>query len=403
MTDDVKIKEPPLFLMFLLICIGTIGAVLYTPALPFITEHFGISDDLSELTMTFYLVGYAVGQLLYGPISNRLGRKPALYIGLTIAAIGALLSILSFHLDSFWLLTISRLIFALGASAGIQVIFTVIGDFYKPPRNSQVLSYLTLAFAIGPSFGITIGGFLTQYLGWASCFYFLLIYCVFLIVLVKILPETNLEKDPHATKLKNIGTEYFSKFKDKNVVIGGVLIGAAVAFSYIFATAAPFIAMDKLGLDPSKYGLLNLMPSLGLVIGALTSAAFAKYIAPLKLVLYACVITAVGAFVMLVFFGFNFLNIYTLFIPFTFALIGQPIIEANVICLALESNRNKATTTAIINFINLSLSVIFVVLISLPATVIPLSLPILFVALSLFIFYLFKKLKDFHNAEKPKS
>ncbi|PCI92309.1 hypothetical protein COB11_07715 [Candidatus Aerophobetes bacterium] len=403
MTDQVKIKEPPLFLMFLLICIGTIGAVLYTPALPLITDHFNISDDLSELTMTFYLIGYAVGQLIYGPISNRLGRKPALYIGLSIAAFGALLSVLAYYLNSFWLLTFSRLVFSLGASAGIQVIFTVIGDFYKPPRNSQILSYLTLAFAIGPSIGITIGGYLTEYLGWVSCFYFLFIYCIILLILVKLFPETNLEKDPHATKLKNISFEYFSKFKDKKVVVGGVLIGAAVAFSYIFATAAPFIAINRLGVNPSKYGLLNLMPSLGLVIGALTSAAFAKYIPPLKLVLYACIVTSIGACVMLIFFGFNFLNIYTLFIPFTIAIIGQPIIEANVICLALECNKNKATTTAIINFINLSLSVIFVVLISLPATIVPISLPILFTGLAALIFYLYKKLKDLHNDQKPTS
>lgn len=393
MQEGVKIKEPPLFLMFLLICIGTIGAVLYTPALPFITDYFGVNEDLAELTMTFYLVGYALGQLIYGPISNKLGRKPALYIGLSIAAFGALLSSISAHIGSFWLLVGSRLIFSLGASAGIQVIFTVIGDFYKPPKNSQVASFLTLAFAIGPSIGITIGGFLTQYLGWVSCFYFLFVYSILLLLLVILFPETNLMKDPHAMKIKNIGLEYFSKIKDPKVVLGALLIGSAVAFSYIFATAAPFIAIEHLGLDPSKYGLLNLLPSVGLVIGAIISTVLAKHHSHLKLIFLACLITIVGSLAMMFLFGFKFLNIYTLFIPFTFALIGQPIIEANVICLALEHNANKATTSAIVNFINLGLCVIFVTLVSIPATVIPISLPILFTFLSCVIFVIYKKLK----------
>lgn len=401
MVDITKLKEPQIVLMFLLICIGTIGGVLYTPALPFITDHFKIPDDLSELTMTFYLIGYAVGQLLYGPVSNKLGRKPALYIGLSIASFGALLSAASYHVDSFWLLAISRLIFPLGASAGIQVIFTVIGEYYTPPKSAEIASYLTLAFAIGPSIGITIGGFLTQYLGWVSCFYFLFVYCLILLICVRSFPETNHERDPHATKLKNVGVEYFAKFRDSKVVIAGLLVGAAVAFSYIFATSAPFIAIDLLGFDSSKYGLMNLMPAAGLVLGSLISASLAKHVSEFRLVFYSWLITILGALVMLILFGLGSVSILTLFVPFTISLIGQPIIEANVICLALHSNKNKATTIAILNFINLGMSVIFVVLVSLPKTIIPLSLPILFTFLSVLILYLYWRLKNLHKKPLP--
>ena len=394
MTNVSAVKEPPLYLMFLLICIGTIGAVLYTPALPYITQHFNITDDLAELTMTFYLVGYALGQLFYGPLSNRLGRKPTLYIGLSIASLGAAMSCFSAYTSIVWLLIISRLIFSLGASAGIQVIFTVIGDYYKPPRSTQITSYLTLAFALGPSIGITIGGYLTEYLGWVSCFYFLFLYCIVLMFLVSLFPETKIKKDMQALKLKNVFEEYLSKFRSTKIVVGAILVGAAVAFSYIFATAAPFVAIHSIGLSPGNYGLLNLIPSAGLVIGALGSAALAKRTSPIRIILLACIITTVGALSMFVCFIFGFLNIFTLFLPFTVSLIGQPMIEANVVCLCLEHHANKATTSAIVNFINLSLCVIFVLLISLPATVVPISLPLLFLFLSGLIFYLFKKVKQ---------
>ena len=390
MGDQPQVKEPPLYLMFLLICIGTIGGVLYSPALPEIAKHFNVSSDRTELTMTAYLLGYALGQLPYGPISNRFGRRPALYIGLTIASISALVSAVSGYTSLFWLLVVSRFLFAVGASVGIQVVFTIIGDFYKPPRSSQVASYLTLAFAIGPSIGITIGGFLTQYLTWESCFYFLSIYCIFLILFCRKLPETCLEKDQHALKVKNIVTEYVSKFKDQKVVLSAVLIGSVVAFSYIFATVAPFIGIEVVGLDPFNYGLLNLLPSLGLVFGALSSALLAKHLSSMKILKIAVIVVFLGVIPMLLTFLFGIVNVYTLFIPFTIALIGQPIIEANILCLVLHDNANKSTTAAIINFVNLSVCVIFVVAISFPKSVVPISMPLIFSVLSVLALLVYK-------------
>ena len=150
--------------------------------------------------MTIYLIGYALGQLPFGPISNRFGRKNALYLGLSLAAIAACLSILSAYTHTYSLFIVARFLFALGATAGLQVIYTVIGDLYVPPKSIQIASYMTLVFAMSPSISTTIGGFLTEYLGWQSCFYFLLIYCLVLIFLCRFLPETILLKE----KLKPI-------------------------------------------------------------------------------------------------------------------------------------------------------------------------------------------------------
>ncbi len=393
-------QEPPMYLMLLLICIGTIGGVLYSPALPAITEHFKITSDRSELTMTCYLIGYALGQLPFGPISNAFGRKSAIKLGLFVAAIGALVGALSGYTSYFWLLVVSRFVFALGASVGLQVIFTMVGDFYKPPKSAQVASYLTLAFAIGPSIGITIGGFLTQYLTWESCFYFLFVYCLVLIYLTKKLPETALKKDNHAIKIPNICKEYSSKFKCKKILSGSILIGCVVSFSYIFATIAPFIGIEVLGLTPSQYGALNLIPSLGIILGSLCSAYLSKYYHSLTLIKLALVLVFFGAIPLFGLFIFNLVNVYTLFIPFTIALIGQPIIEANVLTLSMHSNENKASTSAIINFINLSVCAFFVVFISFPDTVEPIVMPSVFLALAILALFLYRIYSRQSNEKK---
>lgn len=390
---DKAAKPPSIVILFILICVGTIGGVLYTPALPTIMDFFKVTNDQVEFTMTVYLIGYAFGQLPYGPLSNRFGRRFAMRLGLSIAIFSALLSIFSYYFLLFPLFVFSRFLFAFGAASGIQVVFTMIGDAFRPPQSSKVASYLTLAFALGPSLGISIGGVLTQYLGWISCFYFLALYCALLMFLTMYLPETCLKKDIHALHIKNIALEYFNKFTKKEVMFGALLVGVAVAFSYIFATVAPFIAMEVIGLTPSLYGFSNLIPASGLVLGSFLSAYLSKKLQSLTTIRLATVIIALGSFPMFFLFLFDYVTFFSLFIPYTIALIAQPIIEANVICLILERHENKATTTSVINFVNLTVCLIFVFGISFPGSVVPLSMPTIFCILSLLIFCFYSGLK----------
>lgn len=91
----LKVKKPPLLTLFVLISYGSIGAALFTPAIPILMEVFQISSSLSQLSIMVYLVGYSLGQLIYSPLAKRYGRKPALYTGISISLIGAGLCILS--------------------------------------------------------------------------------------------------------------------------------------------------------------------------------------------------------------------------------------------------------------------------------------------------------------------
>lgn len=395
-------KKPPLYLMLLLVCIGSVGAVLYTPALPLIAEHFQISDHLVEFSMTIYLIGYALGQLPFGPISNRFGRKKALYSGLFLAIFGAFLSILSAYTHNYLLFIVARFLFALGATAGLQVIYTVIGDLYVPPKSIQIASYMTLVFAMSPSISTTIGGFLTQYLGWLSCFYFLIIYCIVLVFLCKFLPETLQEKEKHALKLKNFIGAYVSQLKDRKVMYVSIIIGLAISFNYTFATMAPTIAIRDMKISPSFYGLFNIIPSIALVLGAILSGLLAtRHLAQTKAVLYAIIMTFLGTMLMLGLFLTSELSIYSLFIPYAIALLGQPIIETNTLCLALDYHKNKAITSAVINCVTIGICGIFSLLSSLLGSSTALYIPLVFLLLSSLIFYLYGKLKKIYAKKAP--
>ncbi len=176
--------------------------MIISPALPEIGHFFKISTSEAKLSMSYYLVGYAIGVLVYAPITSRFGRKASLYIGFSIALLGAIICLLAEPLHSFALLNIGRFILAIGSTAGIQVSFTMIADCYRPPRSLQISAYMMLSFAIGPSLGIFIGGVLTA-INWELIFYFIIAYIVFLLFMTKFFVyETMTTPDYNALKFK---------------------------------------------------------------------------------------------------------------------------------------------------------------------------------------------------------
>jgi len=161
----------------LLFCsVYAVAALLFTPAIPHLSTFFDVTANEVQLTIYLYLLGYACGQLIYGPLSNRIGRKPAIYIGLSIAVVGALLCGLAGVSHSFALLLIARVLLALGAACGYALTFTIIHDYYDHEQARKVIPKVAVGWVVLPYLGITLGGFLVQYLGWMSTFYFLTLY-----------------------------------------------------------------------------------------------------------------------------------------------------------------------------------------------------------------------------------
>ena len=132
MKNHNAITPPPLWILLLTISFPSVAAVLVAPALPAISDHFNISDALAQYVMISFLIGYAFGQLLYSPLANRFGRKPAFYIGLGIYLLGTSLALIDIWLNSYYLLLVSRVFMALGSGCGLVLTHTIINDVYPP-------------------------------------------------------------------------------------------------------------------------------------------------------------------------------------------------------------------------------------------------------------------------------
>ena len=356
MSTTTACIKPPFVLLFLLVCFGSVGAVLFTPALPLIQSYFDITVAEAQLTITIYLLGYAFGQLPYGPLANGIGRKKALFIGLSIAMVGSLLCAFSYHAHSFGLLLVGRLIQALGACVGLKISFTMIADLYEQTAATKKISQLLIAFAVLPGIAVAIGGWLTHFWGWQSCFYFLAIFSVIMLLFSCILKETAKTLDTSYLHPLRIIQEYKATCKNKKLVLSAVLMGCGSAIVYLFASKAPFIGIVTLGMFPQDFGNLNLIPAVGMIAGSLLAMYLAGKFSFSKLVGVGIAGSMAAALLMLTTFVLGMLNWVTLFVPITFLYVAEALIFSNASGFGLSSAKDKSNGSAMLNFINLSLA-----------------------------------------------
>lgn len=145
------------------ISIASVSAAIITPALPEIQAQYGLKSESVEWIVSAFLIGYVVGQLIYGPLANRFGRLKALRIGLMINVLGVAVCFSALTLNAYWLLIVGRLITALGAASGLACTFMLINEWLPEVQRKAAMAYSVLSFAFGVGFAVMIGGLITQY------------------------------------------------------------------------------------------------------------------------------------------------------------------------------------------------------------------------------------------------
>lgn len=377
-------KEPSSIILSLLATFASILAVLYTPALPEITRFLHITESQGQLTITVFLVGYALGSLPFGPFSNRFGRKSAIYLGIILAIVGSFLVILVGNFPNYWLFLLGRFLMALGSSVGLKIAFTIAADVYQHEKLTKKISYFMLAGAVGPGIAVAMGGFLTNQFGWVSSFYCSIAYSALLLVLCFRLPETCLQKDPNALDISKVQAGYSRKLKNMKFLLCAFLMGCGTSFVYLFASKAPFIGIDRIGLKPDQYGLLNFIPPIGMIIGTALTHRLAGKRDALSNILLGIMITFLAALAMLFLFSFNIITVWSLFGPMPFLYIGLSLIYANASALAMSHAKDKSNASAVMNFLNMGTSVVTLFLIGAlphPAYIMPLAFALIAVVM----------------------
>ncbi|MBM3207480.1 MAG: multidrug effflux MFS transporter [Chlamydiae bacterium] len=332
---------------------ASVSAAFYTPALPQIAEYLNLTVDQAQVSMSIYLLGYALGHILWGPLANAFGRKLTTIFGLIIAIIGISVSLLICFFPNSWILNSGRFLTAIGASVGLKIAFTYISDIFGEEEVATKSSYLMLSFAIAPSASVSLSGFLIKHLGWLSSLYMNAIYGFLLLLLTFTLKETLTKENSISLNKNTLLNGYLSKFKNKNLIIASLILGLGTTIVYCFATFAPFVAIDEIGLKSELYGLYNLIPSIGMIFGFFIVQAIKPKNRLLHITTGVIVFTAC-AFIMVLYFFYGIINVKTLFLPMVAVFAALSVVFANVSAIALGSVRNKSYGSSIMNFVNMS-------------------------------------------------
>ncbi|GAB4192694.1 MAG: multidrug effflux MFS transporter [Simkaniaceae bacterium] len=380
-------KKPSVIILLFLVSFASVSGVLFTPGLPALQKDFQISEELAQWTMTAFLFGYAFGQLPYGPIADRFGRLKALRLGISLQMLGAISCAIFGFLGMFYSLVAARLVMGLGASVGMKISFTLVGDSFSKPKARKVTSYFLLSFAAGPALALLAGGFIVDHLGWVACFYFLFAYGLFMLLLSAFLPETLRIKTKES--LTTVTKNFTKEFKNRLLILCGIMIGLNSSFVYLFATEAPFIGIRIIGLQPSIYGLFCLIPPLGMISGSLLSAYLTNFLSELKVIFLGILVQTSGILLMLSYFGMGIITPWTLFLPIPLIYIGLSMVFGNGSALAITDARQKAPASAILGFLNQIVVFFSVMLLTFIPSKQAIILPILFSCLitAIFIFW----------------
>ena len=374
-------KKPHLFCLILLISFPSVSTVLISPALPAISDFFNVSNGYTQQLITIFVIGYALGQLIYSPFANRFGRKIATYLGISLYLLSCLICLVGIYSHNIEILFVGRFLMALGSSVGMIISFTIINDFYHPEQARPIVSYTVLAYAFMPALAIALGGFITTHFSWIDCFYFYLIYGILILITSSRLPETLQNKNINALKIKPILRGYYNAFSTGRLVLFSIIYGLMSAFIYIVASGAPFIGIDEIGLTPALYGTLLLIPYCGQFIGALSAGRLSKRLSAYQIMNLGYSSTIFGSLFMFISFVFHWVNTFSLLAPIFFIMMGLPMTYSSVTVMALIGYEDKATGSAIMSFITMSVTLAATLILTVLPNQNPLMMPSLFIAI----------------------
>jgi len=358
-------KKSQVLAIMLLISFGSIGAVAFTPGLPEIANYFGVSTSTADLCVTWYLIGYTIGQLFYGPLTNRFGSRKTIIIGAIVEIIGAIGCIVSAPTHSFTLLLIARATMAVGAGSGLTLAFILTSKLAAPDKSARTISLLTIAFAVTPGLGVFAGGILLEYFSWTSSFYLMCVYGVLILAIGLALPEVIQEKNIKALHPITILTHYFAQLKSLPVILGGLLVGSGTCFVYTFAALAPFIAMDIMHMSTAQYGTYNFIPVAGMIIGSLLANLMGKKHSTTTMLKIGLTVTALGVIGLVACLNLLPQNYLSLFAPMFVIYIGLSFVFGNSSALALSKATDKSNASAMMSFINMGSAVVVVSILAL--------------------------------------
>ncbi|MEO3988673.1 multidrug effflux MFS transporter [Pseudocitrobacter cyperus] len=279
-----------LFIMILsaLMAFTSLSTDIYLPAMPIMAKE--LQGD-AELTITGFLIGFCLAQLIWGPVSDRFGRRPPLIIGMVLFIIGSAGCALSTDITHivFW-----RVFQALGACTGPMLARAMIRDLFSRTRAAQMLSTLTIVMAIAPIVGPLLGGQMIKFTSWHAIFWLLTAIGVFMLLSLYWLPETLPLERRVSASINGAFRTYYRLLSNVNFMKFTLSLTFYYVAVYAFIAGSPFVYITYFHVDPQHYGWLFAVNIVGVMgLSAANRRLVHRY--PLETLLKGAVLIAATA------------------------------------------------------------------------------------------------------------
>jgi MFS transporter, DHA1 family, multidrug resistance protein len=286
-----KAQAPFLLLVAMTAC-GTMGMHVIIPALPATARALHMSISTTQLTITLYLVGLAVGQLFYGPVSDRFGRRPVLLVGLGLFTLA---SVVTASAPGPAVLIGSRIVQSIGGCAGLVLGRAAVRDGAAPDKAAGQLAMLTLVMSLVPAVAPAVGGYLTAYVHWRASYVLLAAMGgLTLLVSALILPETNRTRLAGGTS--GSLTSGYRLLLGSRAFLGYAVGGATTTTAfYAFMSASPFIFENVLHRPTQEVGLYYILLMGGVSSGSFIASRLSRFMTARAALRLANAVGIVGA------------------------------------------------------------------------------------------------------------
>jgi DHA1 family bicyclomycin/chloramphenicol resistance-like MFS transporter len=326
---------------------------MYLPGFPAIAA--GLNTDIAHvaLSLTSFFIGMSMGQIAYGPVMDRYGRRKPLLIGLLVyiaAALGCAFS------PSIHFLILLRLFLALGGCVGIAGSRAVVRDLFSGSEIARVLSMLMMVFGVAPIVAPTIGSLVVATLGWRSIFLILAgIATLIFFAVSRFLPESKGADSSISLRPRKVVLEYLNVYREPTFLRHTLASAAATAGFFSYISGSPFVYMKLFGFTETQFGWIYGANVFGLIIAAQINRVWLRRRSSAEVLLVANAAQVCVALMLVTGAHFGFIGTMTTIGLIFCYLFWFGFVSPNVIALALQPfTRNAGSASALIGSIQMA-------------------------------------------------
>ena len=329
----------------LLSMLGPFSIDAYLPSFPAIELEFGISRAILSQSLGIYLLAFAFSTLFWGPVADRVGRRPVILVSMLLYTVGSVGCALADSAETFFLL---RVVQGLAASGGFIASRAMIRDAHDAESARRAMSQVMLLFALAPAIAPVLGSWLHEHFGWRSIFWFLSAYGSMMFLMGIFIKETLVDEHRQSIHPARVIRVYISALMHKRFPALIFSVSLAFAGLFLYIAGAPTVIYDFLGLDSDDFGWLFIPMVAGMMVGASISSRLAHRWPAQRTITAGFVVMVLAAALNLLDVNLASASIFTVIGPLVLYVIGLALIMPSITVLALDclpTHRGTAAST----------------------------------------------------------